>query len=91
VKRLIASLRSVLLSNVANNAADMVNDISGAVGVLANFSASAVIDTAQTLGDRAEDVKAIAMHSAIYTEALKADLIQFIPRSQGRYGHLPKT
>ncbi|HMH12095.1 MAG TPA: hypothetical protein VK578_03215 [Edaphobacter sp.] len=82
-RRLIASLRGVLLSNVANNGADMVNDISGASGAAANFSAAAVIDTAATLGDRLEDVKAIAMHSAIYTEALKNDLIEFIPQSQG--------
>jgi hypothetical protein len=61
----------------------MVNDISGASGTAADFSAEAVIDAAATLGDRLEDVKAIAMHSAIYTEALKNDLIEFIPQSQG--------
>lgn len=82
-KRLIASLLGVLASNVANNAADMVVDISGATGTAADFSAEAVIDAAATLGDRLEDVKAIAMHSAIYSEALKADLIEFIPASQG--------
>jgi hypothetical protein len=60
-----------------------VNDISGATGAAASFSAEACIDTAATLGDRLEDVKAIAMHSAIYTEALKNDLIEFIPQSQG--------
>jgi hypothetical protein len=53
-KRLIASLRGVLLSNVANNSSDMVNDISGASGTAADFSAEAVIDTAATLGDRLE-------------------------------------
>jgi hypothetical protein len=82
-KRLIASLRGVLLSNVANNSSDMVNDISGASGTAADFSAEAVIDTAATLGDRLEDCKAIAMHSEIYSEALKNDLIEFIPQSQG--------
>ena len=82
-KRLIASLLGVLYSNVANNSGDMVNDISGATGTAADFNASAVIDTAATLGDRLEDCKAIAMHSAIYSEALKNDLIQFIPQSQG--------
>jgi hypothetical protein len=82
-KRLIASLRGVLLSNVLNNASDMVNDISGASGAAADFSAEAVIDTAATLGDRLEDCKAIAMHSEIYSEALKNDLIEFIPQSQG--------
>jgi hypothetical protein len=82
-RRLIATLRGVLASNVANNAGDMVNDVSGGAGAAASFSAGAVIDTAATLGDRLEDVKAIAMHSAIYTEALKDDLIEFIPSSQG--------
>jgi hypothetical protein len=82
-RRLIASLLGVLYSNVANNASDMVVDISGAAGTAANFSASAVINTAATLGDRLDDVKAIAMHSAVYSEALQNDLIQFIPQSQG--------
>ena len=82
-KRLIASLLGVLASNVANNASDMVNDISGASGAAAPFSAGAVIDTAGTLGDALDSVKAIAMHSAIYTEALKNDLIEFIPQSAG--------
>lgn len=81
--RLIASLRGVLLSNVANDSSDMVNDISGASGAAADFSAEAVIDTCATLGDRVDDCKAIAMHSDIYTEALKGDLIEFIPQSQG--------
>jgi hypothetical protein len=60
-KRLIASLRGVLLSNVANNSSDMVTDISGATGSAADFSASAVIDAAGTLGDRLDDMKAIVM------------------------------
>jgi hypothetical protein len=61
----------------------MVHDISALSGDAANFSAEAVIDTAATLGDRLEDCRAIAMHSAIYTEALKNDMIEFIPQSQG--------
>jgi hypothetical protein len=82
-KRLIASLRGVLLSNVANNSSDMVTDISGATGTAADFSASAVITAAGTLGDRLDDMKAIVMHSSIYNEALQNDLIEFIPQSEG--------
>ena len=81
--RLIASLRSILASTVTNNSSDMVNDISAAAGTGANFSAGAVIDTAGSLGDHLENMKAIATHSAIYTEALKNDLIQFILQSSG--------
>jgi hypothetical protein len=58
-KRIIASLRGVLLSNVANNASDMVVDISGLTGVLANFNGNSVIDAALTLGDRLSAVRAL--------------------------------
>ncbi len=91
-RRLIASLLGVLYSNVANNGGDMVNDIhalSGtvtlpgtAVTVPANaFNGLAVINTALTIGDRLSDMKAIAMHSAIYGEALKNNEIQFFKPS----------
>src|ERR1051326_5351643 len=82
-KRLIASLTGIKADNIANDASDMVHDISGAAGDAALFSAEAVIDAASTLGDRLNDVKAIAMHSAIYNRALKNDLIDFLPQSQG--------
>lgn len=81
-KRLIATLKGVLYSNVANNSSDMVNDISGAAGALANFNGGAVIDTALTLGDRLSDVKAIAMHSAIFGESLKNNEIAFFKPSE---------
>ena len=83
-QRLIASLIGILNSNVANNAADMVLDISGGTGTAANFSATAVINTAETLGDRLEDVKTIALHSHVYTQALINDEVQFIPNSLGQ-------
>jgi hypothetical protein len=51
----------VLYANVANNGSDMVNDISGLAGTLANFNGDSVIDTALTLGDRLNDVKMIAI------------------------------
>lgn len=87
--RLVRSLIGVLLSNVANNAADMVVDISAAsVGapVIINgtqytspsFTRNAVIDAAFTTGDRASDFKAIAVHSAIFREASKNNEIEFI-------------
>ena len=83
-RRLLASLTGVLYSNVANNGGDMVNDISTQSGAAATFSATAVIQTAETLGDRLEDVKTIAMHSHVYTQALINDEIEFLPGSQGQ-------
>ena len=81
--RLVASLRGVLADNVANDAGDMVVDITGETGDAAIFSAGAVIDAAHTLGDGLRDVAAIAMHSDTYARALKNDLIATIPDSQG--------
>lgn len=91
-KRLIASLMGVLYSNVANNTGDMVNDIHALAGTVTlpgttvtvpanQFNGQSVIDTAVTLGDRLADVQAIAMHSAIYSRALKANEIQFFKPS----------
>jgi hypothetical protein len=91
-KRLIASLMGVLYSNVANNSGDMVNDIHAASGTVTlpgttvtvpanTFNGLAVINTALTIGDRLSDMKAIAMHSYIYGEALKNNEIQFFKPS----------
>ena len=91
-KRLIASLMGVLYSNVANNGGDMVSDIHALPGTVtlpgttvtvpANaFNGIAVINTALTIGDRLSDMKAIAMHSYIFGEALKNNEIQFFKPS----------
>jgi hypothetical protein len=82
-KRLIASLMGVLYSNVANSASDMVMNVSstGAITSANVFSGAAVIQTALTLGDRLSDMKAIAMHSKVYGEALNNDEITFFKPS----------
>jgi hypothetical protein len=73
----------VLYSNAANNSSDMIMDIhsTGAITAANIFSSTTVIDTALTLGDRLSDMKAIAMHSKVYGEALKNDEIQFFKPS----------
>ncbi|PAU81043.1 hypothetical protein CK501_05630 [Halovibrio salipaludis] len=82
-KRLVATLNGVLADNQANHGGDMVLDISGETGDAASFSAEAVIETTGTMGDAMQDVTGIAMHSDIYRAALKNDLIEFVPDSQG--------
>jgi hypothetical protein len=87
--RLIQSLIGIALSNAANNASDMVVDISAATVAAPvtingtqytspNFTRNAVIDAAGTIGDRQQDFKAIAMHSSVYREASKNNEIEFI-------------
>lgn len=84
-RRLVASLNGILADNVANDAGDMVVDISAETGDAAKFSASAVIDTAATLGDSMRDLVAIAMHSDTYTAALKNNLIATELQSDGSF------
>ena len=84
-RRLIASLIAIKADNITNDAGDMVLDISGAAGVAAKFSATAVIDAAGTLGDGMEGLAAIAMHSDVYRAALKNDLVTTIPSSTGGF------
>lgn len=83
--RLIASLNGVLADNVASDSGDMVDDISAATGDASLFSASAVIDAAGTLGDAMRGLSAIAMHSDVYKDALKNDLIATVPDSRGGF------
>lgn len=84
-RRLIASMKGVLADNIANDSGDMVEDISGLVGALADFSASAVIDAAATLGDGMDALTTIAVHSTIYKRMLQGDLIDTLPDSQGGF------
>ncbi|WP_028240529.1 hypothetical protein [Stutzerimonas azotifigens] len=80
-RRLVATLTGVLADNVANDSDDMVLDITAATANA--FSPEAVIDAAGTLGDSMDTVTGIAMHSDLYRQALKADLIEFVQPSAG--------
>ena len=83
-RRAIATLNGVLANNIADNNGDMVLDITKLTGEKAKFSATAVIDCAQTMGDAADGLVGICMHSDTYSVALKADLIEFVKDSAGR-------
>ena len=65
---------------------DLTNDISAggsySAGVT-DFSGSAFIDTCTLLGDAAEDVTAVFVHSIVYAKMQKNNLIDFIPDAEG--------
>lgn len=82
-RRLVSTLRGLLARNIAANGGDMVVDITGQSAGASLFSAAAVITAAHTLGDGLRDVTAIAMHSDTYAFAMRNDLIQTIPDSNG--------
>lgn len=87
----IASVRGVFADNSLNDAGDMINalatDAGGAPSATELFSAEAVMDTAQTLGDAKQVLKLIVMHSVVHTRLAKNDLIDFRPDSEGKQWH----
>lgn len=86
-KRVISTAMGILADNVANDAGDMVKDVGtdAALPILAAdiIHADVVIDAAQTLGDAKNLLAAIAMHSVVYTNLQKLNLIDFVPDARG--------
>lgn len=60
-----------------------VHDISGGSGDAAKITASAFIDAQTLLGDAADKLTAVAMHSSTYAALQKQNLITFIPNARG--------
>lgn len=85
---IIATVRGVFADNIANDGGDMVHDIStdAAGAPLAGelFSAEAILDAAQTLGDVKRDLKLIVMHSVVHNRLAKQQLITFRPDADGK-------
>lgn len=82
-KRLIASCRGIQADNVANDASDMVLDISSDsadahVPDEEYIGGEHVIDVLQTLGDHSFTVTAMAMHSKPFSKLQKDKLIDYI-------------
>jgi hypothetical protein len=82
-QRLIYSCRGIMADNIANDAGDMVVDISnddaGAVDLDAEAIGGAhVIDVLQTLGDRSFSIGTMAMHSVPFSKLQKDKLIEYV-------------
>lgn len=81
----IATWNGVIADNAAANSGDYALNIAGAsfVNGVTNFSASAFLDAAQTMGDSQDDLVACAVHSVVYNRMMKNNLIDFIPDARG--------
>jgi hypothetical protein len=82
----IATINGIINSNILSGGGDQV--YSAGVGVggaapTAMINADMVIETAQTMGDEKEALSIIVLHSRLYTNLQKQNLITFIPNSQG--------
>lgn len=90
-KRLIATARGVMASNIANNGGDMVVDISAGTGDAAKFNAFSVLDAEYSFGDAVGNLSGIAVHSMIAKSMAKLDMLETEKDSEGnvvvtRYG-----
>ena len=85
---LISVLRGVIAANISANASDMCvvigTDAVGAPAAAEKVSANAILDAAQTMGDASDVLDTIVMHSVVYTNLAKQNLIDFIPDSEER-------
>jgi len=86
-RRLIKTLVGVYNSNVANDGGDMVfdisNDVAGAPAAGELISRDAFIDTKQTMGDHAENLAIVAMHSVVFARLQKNDTVEDQRDSEG--------
>lgn len=81
----IATWNGVIADNVANDGGDYQNDISGGAFVdgVTNFTAEAFIDAETTMGDSADELTSMIVHSVVFARMKKNNLIDFIPDSRG--------
>lgn len=82
---LLYAIRGVIADNVANDSGDLVVDIAtetGSAATSANkISATKTIEALMKQGDRFSEIKAIAVHSAVYNTMVLNDLIDFVKDS----------
>lgn len=84
--RCINALRGVMAGNILNNASDMVMDVAtletGAAPAASKvINANLVIDAGLTMGDHAPDLACICMHSVVFGNLQKLNLITYVPTS----------
>ena len=86
-RRLVATTNGILADNIANDSGDMVIDVSSAsiAGQTAAtlFNRDAFVEALYTMGDAADGIEAIAVHSSIMAQMVKNQDIDFIPDATG--------
>lgn len=88
----VSTMKGVFAMNSAapangstHTANDMTHNIAGSAfsNGVTNFSGSALIDAAVTMGDSMEELTMICVHSIVYARMQKNNLIEFIPDARG--------
>ena len=80
-KRLIAVCNGLLAANIAQNGGDMVIDVSLQAGLSATsanlISGTAFVNALYSLGEHADNIAAIAVHSVVMAQLVKNDMITY--------------
>ena len=84
-RALIAAWNGVIKDNTADDAGDYTHDISGTTYTAGttDFSAVAVTNAMQTLGDAKMSLGLICVHSVVQTRMQQNNLIDYIPDARG--------
>lgn len=79
---MMKSIVGIIADNVANDAGDMVEDITAAGD--GKFSGTGFVNACLTLGDRMGSINAIGIHSMVMGTLLENEQIDYIPDSEGK-------
>lgn len=84
----VATLNGVVNANVAKNGGDMVYvagvGVGGSTTPTADLDATVILDAKQTMGDESDALQILMVHSQVYTNLQKHNLIDFIPASDSK-------
>jgi hypothetical protein len=87
-RRLIATTNGLYADNVASGSSDMIVNVAvestGAQTATTKFNRDSFTDAVYTMGDAADALRAIAVHSAVMKQMVKNDDIVYIPDSMGQ-------
>ena len=82
----ISTMNGLLNDNITNDSGDMVYSAGVGVGgatATDGITAEAVLETKQTMGDAADSLQILVMHSRIFTNLQQQQLIVFTPNARG--------
>ena len=82
---LISSLKGMFAAaSMAGNLLSIASESTGGVSATTQLNGATFVDATIKLGDRGDQLTAVAMHSATEGALRKLDLIDFIPDSEGK-------
>lgn len=83
----ISTINGIVNDNIANDSGDMVYSSGVGVGgatATDGITAEAILETKQTMGDAADALAIIVMHSRLFTNLQQQQLIITVPNAEGR-------